>query len=81
MFFHRLWIQHIAANIKTYRIGLIPVGDVAVSGEVIFKVALEKDGIDLPSGSQPEAVLPTTHLTMFGNILVVTTRERGTTDT
>lgn len=53
----------------------------AVSGEVIFKVALKKDGIDLPSGSQPEAVLPTTHLTMFGNILVVTTRERGTTDT
>lgn len=53
----------------------------AVSGEVIFKVALEKDGIDLPSGSQPVAVLPTTHLTMFGNILVVTTRGRGTTDT
>lgn len=53
----------------------------AVSGEVIFKVALAKDGIDLPSGSQPEAVLPTTHLTMFGNILVVTTRERGTIDT
>lgn len=28
----------------------------AVSGEVIFKVELENDGIDLPSGSQPVAV-------------------------
>ena len=49
-FFHRHWIQHIAANVKTYRIGLTQLGtDVAVSGEVIFQVALAKDGIDLPS--------------------------------
>ena len=54
--------------------------DVAVSGEVISNMAPEKDSIAWPSGSQPEAALPTKgHLTMFRDIFGCPRWERGAT--